>query len=75
MYLCNLFPVMSRHPQLLEPFLEKIQKKMTIVSNSQMGREDFYEAIAYLTFFRGVMLRHVKRMDESLRAFLEVISL
>lgn len=72
----NLFTTLDGKANLLNPFLERVTCKLTIISNSKQQLEDnFIESHAYLTFFRGVFLKHLNRTDEALNCFVEVISL
>lgn len=73
LYLTNMITVAQKNPSLLEYHLERVTKKLTAVSNK--NSPDYYDQHGYLTFYRGSMLRNLKRMDEALRCFLEVVSM
>lgn len=73
LYLTNMITVAQKNPSLLEYHLERIEKKLTAVSND--NPIDYYDQHGYLTFYKGAMLRNLKRMDEALRCFLEVVSM
>lgn len=73
LYITNMLTVSQKNPSLLEHHLDRVTKKLTCVSNDDPS--DYYDQHGYLTFYRGAILRNLKRMDEALKCFLEVVSM
>jgi len=70
-YLWNIFPMIQKSPQLIQPFLEDINSGLKIYpQDCETQRHRHY----YLIFFKGVCLRYLGAFNEAIQCFREVIA-
>lgn len=71
-YLWNIFPMLQHNHSLILPFLKDIEDNLEIYTpeSPDESRHRYY----YLVFFRGVCLRYLGRMEESISCFRQIIA-
>ncbi|KAI1296597.1 Tetratricopeptide repeat protein 39B [Halotydeus destructor] len=70
-YLWNIFPMVQKSPELLQPFLDDINGYLKIYTSDTTDQRHRYY---YLIFMKGVILRYSGSMDEAVQCFREVIA-